>query len=34
MADHEENYRKKLLKGLARRAKEMGFRLEPTEATP
>jgi hypothetical protein len=34
MADYEENYRKQVLKGLARRAKEMGFRLEPTEATP
>ena len=29
----KQNYRKQLLKGLARRAKEMGFRLEPAEAT-
>jgi transposase len=33
MADYEENYRKQLLKGLARRAKEMGYRLEPAAAT-
>jgi hypothetical protein len=34
MADYEENYRKQLLKGLARRAKEMGYRLEPAQAAP
>ncbi len=34
MADYEENYRKQLLKGFARRAKEMGYRQEPAEATP
>ncbi len=34
MAEYEANYRKQVLKGLARRAKEMGYRLEPAEATP
>jgi hypothetical protein len=34
MAEYEANYRKQLLKGLARRAKEMGYRLEPAETTP
>jgi transposase len=33
MAEYEEAYRKRLIKSLARRAKEMGYRLEPTTAT-
>ena len=34
MADYEANYRKQVLKGLTRRAKEMGYRLEPADSSP